>query len=209
IALPAEWKWRRWHGVPRNPPDPGIRETLSLGYSFITSYLATQSQQPEFEIPKLRFVNAGVAISHDRKGAQRIGGEGAPKGAEMKRAYLLEEYIHEETEFVKYISNGSAVPCLDINHPLYNVAEFLTFIQHVQYSKTGGTVYVSDFQGGKELLTDPQIMTSPSLSNEVGLFGDGNVPEAFEAFPKEHRCNAFCKWFQLSNLTPGNGVEVA
>ncbi|KAG6849216.1 hypothetical protein H0H93_010410 [Arthromyces matolae] len=180
---------------------------MSLGYAFIISYLATQPQRPEFEIPQLRFVKAGVAVSHDRKGAQKISG-GAPKGTELKRAYLLEEYIDEKDEFVKYISNGSAVPCLDIDHPLYNIAEFLSFIQHVQYSKTGGIVYVSDFQGGKELLTDPQIMTSPSLSDGVGLFGDGNVPEAFEAFPKEHKCNLFCNWFQLTSLAPEDGVEV-
>ncbi|KAG6825194.1 hypothetical protein H0H92_004416 [Tricholoma furcatifolium] len=132
---------------------------MSLSYSFIDSYLA-KSEPPTFEIPQFRFVNAGVAISHDRKGPNKIAGE-ATKGAESKRAYLLEEYIDEDQGFIKYISNGSAIPCIDANHPLYLLAEFLSFIQHVQYSKTGGTVYVSDFQGGKQLLTDPQIMTSP------------------------------------------------
>ncbi|KAJ7788766.1 hypothetical protein B0H14DRAFT_3503813 [Mycena olivaceomarginata] len=31
----------------------------------------------------------------------------------------------------------------------------------MQYFKTDGTVFVSDFQGSETLLTDPQIMTSP------------------------------------------------
>ncbi|KAJ7598200.1 hypothetical protein C8J56DRAFT_1038979 [Mycena floridula] len=48
-------------------------------------------------------------------------------------------------------------------HPgdqVYNIAAFLCFSQHVQYLKTGGLAYISDYQGASDLLTDPQIMTS-------------------------------------------------
>ncbi|KAF8161937.1 hypothetical protein K438DRAFT_2070410 [Mycena galopus ATCC 62051] len=39
-------------------------------------------------------------------------------------------------------------------------------------------------QGTMERLTNPQIMTSPTISDGVDLFGDGNVPVAFAAFPR-------------------------
>ncbi|KAJ7588447.1 hypothetical protein C8J56DRAFT_1080475 [Mycena floridula] len=42
----------------------------------------------------------------------------------------------------------------------YDIAAFLCFCQHVQYLKTDGLAYLSDYQGAGDLLTDPQIMTS-------------------------------------------------
>ena len=32
------------------------------------------------------------------------------------------------------------------------------------------------------------------------LFGDGNVSAAFDQFEKEHVCNKFCTWFDLSTF---------
>jgi len=75
----------------------------------------------------------------------------------------------------------------------------ICFIQHVQYWKTKGMVYVSDFQGARNLLTDPQIMSSPDFEGKV-LFGDGNLGEAFKQFPMQHVCNEFCNWFRLPAL---------
>lgn len=28
-------------------------------------------------------------------------------------------------------------------------------------------------------------------------FGDGNLPQAWQSFPDEHRCNAYCEYFGL------------
>ncbi|CAK5283906.1 unnamed protein product, partial [Mycena citricolor] len=47
------------------------------------------------------------------------------------------------------------------DHPLFYMADILCFTQHVQYEKSGGLVFISDYQGSKLLLSDPQIMTSP------------------------------------------------
>ena len=31
------------------------------------------------------------------------------------------------------------------------------------------------------------------------LFGDGNLGEAFDQFPIQHKCNEYCHWFELEN----------
>ncbi|KAJ7855673.1 hypothetical protein B0H13DRAFT_1903006 [Mycena leptocephala] len=59
--------------------------------------------------------------------------------------------------------------------------------------------------GSTKLLTDPQIMTAPSvfgllvcsIGGRIEIFGDGNVPAAFNAFPEQYHCNGFCRWFEL------------
>ncbi|KAG2144402.1 uncharacterized protein EDB93DRAFT_1251643 [Suillus bovinus] len=65
---------------------------------------------------------------------------------------------------------------------------------HVQYVKTSGLAFISDYQGNTELLTDPQIMTDPSVSDGDDIFGEGNISEAVSEFEKGHICNNFCKW---------------
>jgi hypothetical protein len=44
-----------------------------------------------------------------------------------------------------------------------------------------------------------------------GLFGEGNVAEAYAKFHRQHVCNVFCHFFQLPPLEPddeeGEGVE--
>ncbi|KAJ7200420.1 hypothetical protein GGX14DRAFT_372176, partial [Mycena pura] len=53
--------------------------------------------------------------------------------------HLLEEFIDTEAEdFVKFVHNGSALPLLEPEDPLYEISEFLCFTQHVQYYKTEG-----------------------------------------------------------------------
>jgi hypothetical protein len=34
----------------------------------------------------------------------------------------------------------------------------------------------------------------------IELFGEGNVGAAFDAFPTQHVCNKYCKWFKLEHL---------
>ncbi|KAG6908223.1 hypothetical protein DXG01_005695 [Tephrocybe rancida] len=123
---------------------------MAFTYSFIDSVLAISPVPPSFEIPQLRFVKAGLAVSHEHE-VVKGKGEGGPgsKAAVVKCAYLLEEFIESPCHhgFIKYIHNGSAVPCMDADHPLYELAQFLSFVQHVQYSKSGHLVYISDLQG--------------------------------------------------------------
>ncbi|KZO89513.1 hypothetical protein CALVIDRAFT_468373, partial [Calocera viscosa TUFC12733] len=113
--------------------------------------------------------------------------------------YLVEEKIDTNNDpgnFVKYIHNGSAVPRI-VTGPEGNIASFLSFCQHLQYVSTGGQVYVSDLQGCKGVLTDPQIMTTPEL--DVRVFGDGNVRRAFEAFEEQHVCTMYCFAYGLKS----------
>ncbi|KAJ7868135.1 hypothetical protein B0H13DRAFT_2351628 [Mycena leptocephala] len=49
--------------------------------------------------------------------------------------------------------------------------------------------------GSTKLLTDPQIMTALSIGERIEIFGDGNVPGAFNAFPEQNHCSGFCRWF--------------
>ncbi|KAJ7846500.1 hypothetical protein B0H14DRAFT_3454395 [Mycena olivaceomarginata] len=142
-------------------------------YSFIHRFLSKSSADPPFEI-------------HN-----------------CASTYLVEEFINESSEgFVKFVHNGDANPLLDLDDPLYEIAEFLCFTQHVQYFKTDGTVFLSDLQGSASLLTDPQIMTSPKIADGRDIFGAGNVGNIFEKFPEQHICNTYCKWFKLPAMTP-------
>jgi len=89
---------------------------------------------PSFDIPNMRFVECGLAISktanHD--------------------TFLLEEFIDTGGHgnwFVKYLNNNSAKPRTLSNHRQAHCAEFLSFAQHVQFWKTDGLAFVSDLQG--------------------------------------------------------------
>ncbi|KAJ7443392.1 hypothetical protein B0H11DRAFT_2092188 [Mycena galericulata] len=168
---------------------------MALTYAFIENYIENSPHIPPFEIPQVRFIHAGVAAVH-----QAASGPPSNNKSSICRSYLIEEYIDEEKDgFYKFINNASAVPIKlpTADSSLSLLATFLSFTQHVQYYKTKGTVYLSDLQGSSKLLTDPQIMTAPSIGDGVEIFGEGNVPAAFEAFPKQHICNQFCRWFKL------------
>ncbi|KAJ6586225.1 hypothetical protein B0H10DRAFT_2198072 [Mycena sp. CBHHK59/15] len=170
---------------------------MTFTYSFIEHFLEKSPNPPPFPIPEICFVHAGVALVH-----QQDAGPLGNKKATICRSYLIEE---EHSGFYKFINNGSAVPVpLPAAVPsLSALAEFLAFTQHVQYYKSGGMVYLSDLQGTVGLLTDPQIMTAPSIGDGIEIFGEGNVPAAFSAFPMQHVCNKFCHWFQLPVLQQG------
>lgn len=62
---------------------------------------------------------------------------------------IVEQYINsvKEGPFRKFILNDRAVPIVAEGGPDYNLAEFLCFVQHIQWEKTGGLAFVSDFQG--------------------------------------------------------------
>ena len=55
------------------------------------------------------------------------------------------------SEFVKYMNNSKVTTILehDNSESEYKLAEFLMFMQHVQYQITHGMAYISDFQGKK------------------------------------------------------------
>ncbi|KAF4568134.1 Eukaryotic elongation factor 2 kinase [Pleurotus pulmonarius] len=150
----------------------------------------------EATIPRLRFVRGGVAkyIGHDSIASSATRNRLSATSTTV--TYLLEERIPTHAGFVKYINNGSAKPLAnDKDDPDYKTSIFLCCMQHILYDKSGKQIYISDFQGGGNLLSDPQIMTPA----EYG-FGDGNVSSAFKAFSSQHICNDYCQLFGLSPL---------
>ncbi|KAG1774739.1 hypothetical protein EV702DRAFT_1047491 [Suillus placidus] len=113
---------------------------LGLVYDFIDRAIADASDPPPFVIPHVRFVEAGLALSYSQ-------GSSKPtlKTGTARTAFLLEEVI-EGDDFTKFIHNMDPDPLLDPDQDGYEFALFLAFTQHIQYVKTGGLVYISDYQ---------------------------------------------------------------
>ncbi|KAJ7487093.1 hypothetical protein FB451DRAFT_1026091, partial [Mycena latifolia] len=168
---------------------------MTFTYSFIQHFIDNSPHNPPFDIPAVHFVRAGVAVVHEQATGPVINARA--------RAYLIEELIDEEHDgFHKFINNGSAVPVLTTNKSLSVLADFLSFTQHVQFYKTGGMVYISDLQGAYSFLA-PNF----SIGDSVEIFGEGNVPAAFNAFKEQHVCNKFCSWFELPSLDDSEAME--
>ena len=109
---------------------------------FVANVLANAVVAPPFNIPSVRFVNAGLTFQYST-GPTR--GSRAPS---VNCTYLCEEEIKDAKNlFTKFIHNGNCMPLVLPGEFGYNVAEFLAFSQHVQYIKTGGLAYISDYQG--------------------------------------------------------------
>ncbi|KAK7055921.1 hypothetical protein R3P38DRAFT_2849610 [Favolaschia claudopus] len=155
--------------------------------NMVYAYAAGRERElgkPPFEVPAMRYVHAGIAL---------------PNGGEEKTAFLVEEWIDTESEglFVKYIHNSSAKP-RRFDDPAHEMrSQFLSFCQHVQYLKTDRAAYISDFQGGLSLLTDPQIISARMDIGVLPLFGGGNTN--YDALAEEHECTDYCRFYGLSD----------
>ncbi|TFK16770.1 kinase-like protein [Coprinopsis marcescibilis] len=169
---------------------------LLASYSLVDEVLESRNgQPPPFTIPRLRFVKAALATSMTRAS---IRGKSTASAPAVGRTYLIEERL--EGSFKKYIHNAGGQPSASIlpdDEPYYTNARFLSFTQHAQFELTSGLAFVSDYQGNGDLLTDPQILTSPTDFDSAALFGDGNLSAGFSNFPKTHECNDYCTYFDL------------
>ncbi|KAG9315505.1 hypothetical protein JVU11DRAFT_3120 [Chiua virens] len=140
---------------------------LNTTYNYIHNCISEAADPPPFDIPQLRFVDAGLICAYaERPNAPK--GPRAPKPGAVSMMYLAEELIMRDftddpdhTEFIKFIHNGTATPRLEPGEIGFETAKFLAFTQHVQYTTTGGQVYISDYQGSTTVLSDPQILTHP------------------------------------------------
>jgi hypothetical protein len=129
---------------------------LQLTYDFIDHRRAT-SCPPPFPVPRVRFVQAGLALAFVQGQAViaapsgKLGSKSIMPGLKpcpIRAAYLLEELIDGgDDAFVKFIHNMDADPLLDELDYGYDLAVFFAFTQHVQYVKTGGLAFISDYQG--------------------------------------------------------------
>ena len=65
------------------------------------------------------------------------------------KMYMVEEVIDEAVDgvFMKYIRNGSVKLFEFIDEATAYQAEFLAFLQHVQYLKTKSLAFIGNFQG--------------------------------------------------------------
>ncbi|KAG1901330.1 uncharacterized protein F5891DRAFT_979512 [Suillus fuscotomentosus] len=190
------------------------KSLLNFTYKYIDHCIDAASSPPSFQIPRVRFMDAGIALAFSHHSSNTQGTSNQAPTADVKAGtfsavYLLEEPVTFDgpgnQTFTKFIHNKDCEPSLDDDEYGYDLAVFLAFTQHIQYAKTDGLAFVSDYQGSTELLTDPQILTHRCLSSSVSdgndLFGDGNIASMVDDFEMKHVCNYYCKW-------PGFGLEV-
>ncbi|KAF8236178.1 hypothetical protein L208DRAFT_1531446 [Tricholoma matsutake] len=158
---------------------------LDIVYNFIKG--ESDSESPTklpFHIPQLHFVKVAITI------------EQSSSTSAKKTTFLIEEVIDENMEgpFRKYLNNVSAEHLVMETKEDEEQANFLAFSQHVQYWKMKKQVFVSDYQGGNMLLSDPQISSVGALGP---IFAEGNIPATHHNFETKHCCNLFCKWFNV------------
>ncbi|KAK2460511.1 hypothetical protein APHAL10511_007474 [Amanita phalloides] len=129
---------------------------LNVVYDFITAETVSLGQPP-FQIPKFRFVESVLAVEHPSDSDARAGAAG-----QKTTIFLVEEVIAEDLQgpYRKYLNNISPVPLSMASKEDVDRAKFLAFSQHVQYWKTKKQAFVSDYQGGNSLLSDPQISSA-------------------------------------------------
>ncbi|KAL4079453.1 hypothetical protein J3A83DRAFT_4409655 [Scleroderma citrinum] len=138
------------------------KSLLQMTYEFVDTAVKAAQAPPPFQIPCLHFVDAGLLLAYEPHVATVATAKPPKPGGTVSTMFLAEELIPaSEGDFMKYIHNSDATPCDLFDTKADKIAQFLSFTQHVQYSKTGGQVYISDYQGSGLLLTDPQILTHP------------------------------------------------
>ncbi|KAI6035740.1 hypothetical protein EDC04DRAFT_2571510 [Pisolithus marmoratus] len=166
------------------------KSLMQMTYQFIDHAVNTYTIPPPFDIPCLRFVEAGLALAYTQTPIATKATSSS--STRMTSAYLLEEKIICDGVFTKFIHNVDCSPLLDPGEDGYNIAEFLCFMQHVQYIKTKGLAYIADYQGTS--------LPDSTVGRGKDIFGEGNLEIGVKLFETEHVCNAFCEW-------PGFGLK--
>ncbi|KAJ8096183.1 hypothetical protein PM082_000091 [Marasmius tenuissimus] len=80
------------------------------------------------------------------------------------------------------------------NSSYTNIAECLSFTQHVQYVCTQKMAFVGDYRGNHDLLTDPQTITHLALGH---TFAGGNNLDCYWEMETRHGCNKDCRHYGL------------
>jgi hypothetical protein len=175
---------------------------LDLTYQYIEREITIRGE-PDYPILNLRFTRTMIAVIEDTL---------------MEKAFLIEEWINADDDdfgFIKYVNNRVSQSCVTPSAPAqaHTIVAFLIFAQHVQWTKSKILAFTSDYQGSGYLLTDLQITAHPCvlesfcyihanyiffISSFGQVFGDGNLPRAFNEFRILHSCNHYCEFFGLT-----------
>ena len=125
---------------------------LDLTYGFVEREVKKRGN-PSLLIPELRFPRTMIAIVRQHS---------------KEKVFLVEEWLElghsgNGTPFNKYLNNRYSKSSLrpTATPKAHEIAKFLVFAQHVQWIKTGGCAFTSDYQGTYDILTDPQITSNP------------------------------------------------
>jgi hypothetical protein len=112
---------------------------LALVQTFVQDHASTKLDDPDRpELPAVRYVEAGVAkCIKPNENVHSLSG-----------SYLVEEQIPSEQGFWRFVGNGSAIPAtFDKDSRMFQLAQFYSFCQHVQWVLTNGMAYCADWQG--------------------------------------------------------------
>ncbi|KAG1727662.1 uncharacterized protein EDB91DRAFT_1061027 [Suillus paluster] len=125
---------------------------LEFAYNYIDHCIARSTDPPPFTIPRLCFIEAGLALSYSQAPQSDLNQKS--KGCSPRAGFLLEELIGDDDSrnFIKYIHNMDCNPLLDVDEFSYDIAAFLACTQHIQYAKTGSLAFISDYQGAYFLI---------------------------------------------------------
>lgn len=125
---------------------------FKMTYDYVDHAIQDADEPPPFKISCLCFVDAGLLFAyaeHPNTSSELFSGKW--KAGTLSSVYLTEKVIphagSNTDNFVKFIHNANAALHELLDLAANKIAEFLLFIQHVQYAKTGGQVYISDYQG--------------------------------------------------------------
>ena len=122
-----------------------------MTYDYVDHAIQDADKPPPFEIPHLCFVNAELLFAYAEHPNTSSGPFfGKWKAGTLSLVYLTKEVIlhagGNTDNFVKFIHNTNAALHELLDLAANEIAEFLSFTQHVQYAKTSGQVYISNYQ---------------------------------------------------------------
>ncbi|KAG2126428.1 hypothetical protein BD769DRAFT_1341667, partial [Suillus cothurnatus] len=138
------------------------KSLLNFTYEYIDYCINAASSPPSFQIPCVHFVDAGIDLAFSHHSSNTQGTSNQAPAADIKAGMFSAVYLLKEPvafNDIYKVHNKDCEPSLDDDEYGYDLAVFLAFTWHIQYVKTDGLAFVSDYQGSTKLLTDPQILT--------------------------------------------------
>lgn len=110
---------------------------LKFAYSHIDGVLLRKEQPEDFYVPRFTYINVALCRA---------------QGSDKEKVFLIEDLISESLEgkYIKYVHNSRPKPSIfaeEWGGVWLQNANFLCFLQHVQFEKTSHLAFILDFQG--------------------------------------------------------------